>query len=310
MKLNFVFRKNCIIRNFQNEAGNKSGIINEIFDLLYKNTSIATENIYRKTLVNEILKREKEQTTALGEGFAFPHARIEGLKFSYSVFAVSQKGVNFESLDNKPTHFFIFNLVPVTQPNYLLKTRAGITRLLSSPDIKNNILSADSVETISNIISDSNIEVGHDIIASDIMRPQVGCISKNATLKDAARTLHKCHTDTLPVLDDNNILHGIISCHDLFSYGMPKFFHSLHQISFVKHMDPFEKYFKVDESLTVEMVQTNKKLPVISPTSTIMEIIFEMTVNNNETLYVVNNEKKLLGTLDRYTIIDKILVAV
>ena len=310
MKLSFVFRQNCIIRNFKTETIDKLGVINEIFDLLYKNTSISAENISRKTLIDEILRREEEQTTALGDGFAFPHARIEGLKFSYTIFAVSQKGINFESMDNKPTHFFIFNLIPVTQPNYLLKTRAGITRLLSSSEIREKILTADSVEAISNIIIESNIELGHDIIASDIMRPQIGRISKNATLKDAARTLHRYHTDSLPVTDENNVLHGIISCHDLFSYGMPKFFYSLHQISFVKHMDPFEKYFKVDESLTVEKWLTDKKLPVIPPTATIMEIIFEMTVNNSETLYVINNEKKLLGILDRYTIIDKILVAV
>ena len=76
-------------------------------------------------------------------------------------------------------------------------------------------------------------------------------------------------------------------------------------------MDPFEKYFKVDESLTVgNILKDNKRLPTIPPTATIMEMIFEMTINNNETLYVVNNEKKLLGILDRHTIIDKILVAV
>jgi nitrogen PTS system EIIA component len=278
--------------------------------LLYKNTSIATENISRKILLDEILRREKEQTTAVGEGFAFPHARIEGLKFSYTVFAISQEGINFESLDNKPTHFFIFNLVPITQPNYLLKTRAGITRLLNSSEARKNILTADSVEAISKIIVESNIEVGHDIIASDIMRPQIGSISKDATLKDAARILHKYHTDSLPVTDKNDVLHGIISCHDLFSYGMPKFFYKLRQISFVKHMDPFEKYFKIDESLTVEAMLSNKTLPVISPTYTIMEIIFEMTVNNRETLYVIDKKNKLLGILDRYTIIDKILVAV
>ncbi len=311
MKLSFVFRRNCIIRNFKKSSASKEDVINEIFDLLYKSTAIATENISREKLKNEILKREKEQTTALGEGFAFPHARIEGLKFSYTVLAVSQEGIDFDSLDLKPVHFFIFNLVPVTQPNYLLKTRAGITRLLESEKTRKNMLNANSLDEIYEIIVESNIEVGQDIIASDIMRPQIGKISMKSTLKDAARTLHRYHTDSLPVLDRNNILHGIISCYDLFSFGLPKFFNSLHQISFVKHMDPFEKYFKVDESLTVESIlYENNKLPTIPPTATIMEIIFEMTINNSETLYVVNSEKKLLGILDRHTIIDKILVAV
>jgi len=40
----------------------------------------------------------------------------------------------------------------------------------------------------------------------------------------------------------------------------------------------------------------------------LMEVIFEMTVKNKEFLYVLSDDGKLRGVLDRYSIIDKILM--
>jgi CBS domain-containing protein len=74
-------------------------------------------------------------------------------------------------------------------------------------------------------------------------------------------------------------------------------------------MDPFEKYFKVDEKITISGLMKTDNLPIVHPTATLMEIIFDMTVHRRELLYVVEDQK-LLGVLDRYTIIDKILVVI
>jgi predicted transcriptional regulator len=112
------------------------------------------------------------------------------------------------------------------------------------------------------------------------------------------------------VIGENKLFIGEVSCFDLFSYGLPHFFNNLHVISFVKHMDPFEKYFKVDQEVTVKQFIEGKKRdnPVISSDATLMEIVFEMTVKNKELLYVLNKEGRLIGVLDRYGIIDKILM--
>jgi Mg/Co/Ni transporter MgtE len=40
-----------------------------------------------------------------------------------------------------------------------------------------------------------------------------------------------------------------------------------------------------------------------------MEIIFEIATRNKALLYVVDKNKKLLGVIDRFSIVDKILVS-
>jgi CBS domain-containing protein len=76
-------------------------------------------------------------------------------------------------------------------------------------------------------------------------------------------------------------------------------------------MNPFEKYFDVDKTLKVSDLLAKKENStlVISADATLMEIIFEMTVKNKEFLYVLSEDGKLRGVLDRYSIIDKILIA-
>ena len=308
MRLNFILNRNCIIPDLK-AVKDKRTLIDTMIDTLYEGSQISEESVDRKQIVNALLNREKEQTTALGEGFAFPHARIEGLKKSYTLLAISKEGIDYESLDAKPTYFFILNLVSDSQPNILLMTRAAISRFLALENTRKAILKCNSAEEIWSLVEKSDIEMSYDITARDIMKPQNIWIGPDTLLKDAARQLHKYHIDSLPVLDNDNLLLGVISCHELFSYSMPDFFFNLHKISFIKHMDPFEKYFKVDEKISIAGLMKTDNLPIVHPSATLMEIIFDMTVHRRELIYVVEDQK-LLGVLDRYTIIDKILVVV
>ena len=88
-------------------------------------------------------------------------------------------------------------------------------------------------------------------------------------------------------------------------YGMPDFFKQLNTISFVRHIDPFEKYFKIKRDLKVRDVFADDSKP-IQKDSTLIEVIFEMTVKNKSKLFMVDEDGTLAGVIDRFCIIDKI----
>ena len=305
MKLSQLVTMECLVPNLK--SNNKNDLLKE----LLSHCDLSVEEVTETAVSDAILEREAEQTTGFGEGMAFPHARIAGLTKIHIVIGFSKNGIEFNALDKKVVHCFILILVTRNKPNELLKTRAAIAKLLSNPQNLTALLAANSAEELHNIITTSNIEVDYEITAKDIMRPLITHISPKLTIRDAARELHLHHVDSLPVIDDQKKFHGEISCYDLFSYGLPDFFNNLHVISFVKHMNPFEKYFNVDKTLKVAdlLERKSKSELVISADATLMEIIFEMTVKNKEFLYVLSDDGKLKGILDRYSIVDKILVA-
>lgn len=305
MKLAQLLPQECLIPNL------KSTDKNEVIKELLAHCDLSAEDIPEAEIYESLLNREIEQTTGLGEGMAFPHARLAGLTKIHIVIGFSKLGIDFKALDRQPVHCFILILVDRTKPNELLKTRAAIAKLFAKPELREAMMQATSGQELHNIITVSEIPVDYEITAKDIMRPCVAHIAPELTIRDAARELHRHHIDSLPIIDEQKKFHGEISCHDLFAYGLPDFFNNLHVISFVKHMNPFEKYFTVDKMLKVADLLAKKSALdlVITADATLMEIIFEMTVKNKEFLYVLSTDGKLRGILDRYSIIDKILIA-
>jgi len=59
--------------------------------------------------LNAVLnERERLGSTAIGDGIAIPHGKIRGVDQIVGVFGRAPQGVEFESLDGKPTSLFFF----------------------------------------------------------------------------------------------------------------------------------------------------------------------------------------------------------
>jgi len=95
-------------------------------------------------LLEMLLEREKLGTTAMGDGIAIPHARIESLDRLLASFGRSRQGVDFESVDGKPTHLFFLLVAPGREGSAHLLTLARLSRLLSSPEFRSRLMDAES----------------------------------------------------------------------------------------------------------------------------------------------------------------------
>ena len=199
VKISQIIPQSCIITNLKGQT--KPEILAELTQLLCDHYDLESE-ISKSTVVDALLLREKEQSTALGEGFAFPHARFNNITGSYTVLAISKEGVDFNALDGAPSHFFVMTLVPRSKANLLLKNRAAIMRFLMPQDVRESVLNSTPKE-IWQLLNESPIEVDNDIIARDIMKPIVATVSETATINEAAMLLHKYHVDSLPVVDES-----------------------------------------------------------------------------------------------------------
>ncbi len=250
-----------------------------------------------------VIDRENEQSTGLGQGIAFPHGRIP--KWGDSVITVlgfSSKGIEFHSIDNKPVHAIFLILSSVENPYLILQTMSAISR-----GIKNVLIPPLNFENIFNALNEKRVNGKTLICAEDIMRPVRHIVTMDTSVEDTARIMHLRQQDVLPVIDENKKLCGKISCLSIFDFGMPDFFKQLSTISFVRHIDPFEKYFRLRSDLKV----SDLVIAGINPLrrdNTLLEIIFEITVKKQPQLFVVNSDGTIAGMIDHFSIIDKILV--
>ena len=86
-----------------------------------------------------LLQRERLNSTAIGDGIAIPHGRVEGISNVIAAFGRSEAGVEFDSVDRKPTHLFFVLLAPEEAAALHLKALARISRLLKDAHFRDRL---------------------------------------------------------------------------------------------------------------------------------------------------------------------------
>lgn len=131
------------------EATDKAGLVSELSELLQKR--VPTLNREELSLI--LMDREHLSSTGIGEGVAIPHGKVSGLNSLVAAFGVSKPGVDFNSIDGKPTHLFFALLAPENSAGIHLKALARISRIFKSPAFRNSILEAKDSKAIYDIIA-------------------------------------------------------------------------------------------------------------------------------------------------------------
>lgn len=150
MKIGEILSPEFIIANL--EASDKEGVLKELCVFLESKGAIRDQ----KALLASLLEREKLGSTGIGENVAIPHAKTDELDRILTVFGKSKKGLEFESLDQKPVHFICLLLAPINSTGLHLKALARIARLLKSPTLREAILNAGDPETIYSVFQDED----------------------------------------------------------------------------------------------------------------------------------------------------------
>ncbi|NCZ96087.1 MAG: PTS sugar transporter subunit IIA [Verrucomicrobia bacterium] len=86
--------------------------------------------------------REDKLTTAMGGGFAIPHATIPKLGKLVTLFARCPAGVDCAAMDGKPVKMFFLILVPGDQAQAHLQTLATVAKFFNRRGVKTKILEA------------------------------------------------------------------------------------------------------------------------------------------------------------------------
>lgn len=99
-------------------------------------------------IVDVLRERERLNSTAIGDGIAIPHGRVPNIDNVVAGFARSAGGVDFDSVDRKPTHLFFVLLAPDDAAALHLKALARISRLLKDQDFRQRLVGLDTQDAL------------------------------------------------------------------------------------------------------------------------------------------------------------------
>jgi PTS system nitrogen regulatory IIA component len=102
----------------------------------------------RGSLLQILSKREELRSTAIEQGVAFPHGRVPDLDHLLACFGRCRQGVEFDSFDGEPTHFFFVLLIPEQAQGDHLKALARLNRLFQDKAFRQRLMEARDADSI------------------------------------------------------------------------------------------------------------------------------------------------------------------
>ena len=115
------------------------------------------EHLSENELYESICKREKEMSTAIGEGIAIPHGHIEKGPAIQGVMGICRDGIDFEAPDGEPVKLILLIVTPNNKRDVHLKVLASLSKMMSNQKIRNRLIAALSPEDAMEIIESEEV---------------------------------------------------------------------------------------------------------------------------------------------------------
>ena len=142
MKITDFLDVEMVISNLR--GGDKGSVLREMAEWM----ASQDHSLEARGLLEILLERERVSSTAIGDGVAIPHGKMAGVQRVRAVFARSLQGVDFASLDGKPTFLFFLLIAPENSPGDHLKALARISRLLKDGGFRQRLMEAKTREKL------------------------------------------------------------------------------------------------------------------------------------------------------------------
>ncbi|WP_303950325.1 fructose-specific PTS transporter subunit EIIC [Streptococcus vestibularis] len=124
MKIQDLLNKKVMLLDLQ--ATTKEATIDEMINSLVDNGVVTDFDVFKAG----IMAREAQTSTGLGDGIAMPHSKNAAVKEATVLFAKSNKGVDYESLDGQPTDLFFMIAAPEGANDTHLAALAELSKYL------------------------------------------------------------------------------------------------------------------------------------------------------------------------------------
>jgi PTS system nitrogen regulatory IIA component len=132
------------------KGSNKKEIINELLDILVRTEKIKD----REAALSAVMDREEKMSRGKKHGLAIPHGKCAAIEDLVACIGISEKSVDFDSLDHEPCRIFIMTLSPVEKTGPHLQFLAEISLLFKSAEKRDEILRAKTPEEILKILAE------------------------------------------------------------------------------------------------------------------------------------------------------------
>lgn len=150
MKITDILEEDSIIEELTSR--DKKGVLEELVSVLVKHGRLKDT----EKSVQVLLERERLGSTGIGDGIAIPHGKLSQINNIICSFGRTRTGIDFQSIDEKPTYLFFLLLAPEDSASEHLQALARLSRLLKDEQLRKRLLKANTKKDIYRIIAEED----------------------------------------------------------------------------------------------------------------------------------------------------------
>ncbi|ABR47052.1 putative PTS IIA-like nitrogen-regulatory protein PtsN [Alkaliphilus metalliredigens QYMF] len=126
------------------KAKNKEEVLKELIDILEASGQLSNRDDFERA----VLERENNFSTGIGMGVAIPHGKSNGVKEASIIFGRSEKGIDYQSMDEAPAYIFFLIAVPADSNNEHLNVLSQLSRSLMHSEIREGLKNAKTAQDV------------------------------------------------------------------------------------------------------------------------------------------------------------------
>lgn len=274
-------------------------------EILLSNLGKKEQALDLKKISKLILARENVEDTSYGRGFAFPHARTDLVSKMHLAIGIARDGLE-DCRDGCPLQIVCLLLTPSNISKLYLQTLSALATFARGEGNLTKLLSANSSSDMMDVFWNSGVMVNKEITASDLMRHEPVTVGEKQTLREVANLMFHHRLSALPVVDEDATLIGQISDRDLLTSALPDYKTLATQPDHELPTEPFEELLTKADRIDVSQVYQDD-YETASPDDHIVRVSAQIIAKGLRRVYIVDENRRLLGTLHRKDIVNMIL---
>ncbi|MDN7240799.1 fructose-specific PTS transporter subunit EIIC [Planococcus sp. N028] len=142
MKITQLLTEDTILLDLQSTS--KQAVLTELIGQLDRAGKLSDKNQFE----NDILAREAQSTTGIGDGIAIPHAKSAAVKSPAIAFGRSNAGIDYQALDGQPSHLFFMIAASEGANDAHLEALSRLATFLMDDKFRTDIMAANSKDDV------------------------------------------------------------------------------------------------------------------------------------------------------------------
>ena len=148
MNINDMLSNDALLINF--DGTSKKQVLEELTKLAETKLGLNS-----RALLENLIKREKLGSTAVGNGIAIPHANVPDIDKPHVFVSTLINGLDFNSTDDLPVDIIFLLIAPDNKGSEHLQALALISRLLRNKELTTKLRGCKSPESALAVITQS-----------------------------------------------------------------------------------------------------------------------------------------------------------